>query len=260
MTDHAFRPIILIPSYNTGAALLRRTLNAVVACGLPVCVVIDGSTDGSKNGLLGLAGDVQVISLPQNVGKGAAIYTAAQQLNQSGATHVLVMDSDGQHPAASVSRFIEYATRYPDAVILGRPIFSADAPALRVQGRKISNFFAQLETLGWGIDDSLFGMRLYPLAALLEVFEETSWARRFDFEPEMAVRLAWKGIPLINLATPVRYLTEIEDGVSQFRYLRDNILLTGMHFRLMLGFFWRLPYLLWRSGNPYEKASDVQTD
>lgn len=260
MNDLPFRPMILIPSYNTGAALLRRTLNDVVACGWPICVVIDGSTDGSEKGLDGLEGDVQVIKMPRNVGKGAAIYAAAQQLNQSGVSHVLVMDSDGQHPAAAVSRYISYAERYPDAVLLGRPIFSSDAPALRVQGRKISNFFAQLETLGWGIDDSLFGMRLYPLAALLEVFEETRWARRFDFEPEMAVRLAWKGVPLINLATPVRYLTEIEDGVSQFRYLRDNILLTGMHFRLMCGFLWRLPYLMWRSGNPYENASDVQAD
>jgi glycosyltransferase involved in cell wall biosynthesis len=256
MADCAFRPIILIPSYNTGAALLRRTLNEVVACGWPICVVIDGSTDGSEKGLVGLEGDVQVITLPRNVGKGAAIYAAAQQLNQKNISHVLVMDSDGQHPAASVSRFIAKSKLYPDAVILGRPIFSSDAPAIRVQGRKVSNLFAQLETLGWGIDDSLFGMRLYPLPALLKVFAETSWARRFDFEPEVAVRLAWRGIPMINLATPVRYLTEIEDGVSQFRYLRDNILLTGMHARLLVGFLWRLPYLLWRSGNPHDHVSD----
>ena len=260
MSARAFQPTILIPGYNTGEALLKRTLNDVVACGWPVCVVIDGSTDGSEKALIGIAGNVKVISLPSNVGKGAAIYAAAQQLDQCGVSHVLVMDSDGQHPAASASRFMDYSARYPDAVILGRPIFSADAPALRVQGRKVSNSFAQLETLGWGIDDSLFGMRLYPLAALLDVFAETAWARRFDFEPEVAVRLAWRGIPLINLATPVRYLSEIEDGVSQFRYVRDNILLAGMHIRLIMGFLWRLPYLLWRSENPYEHASDVQAD
>ena len=255
-----FRPVILIPSYNTGEALLRRTVNDVIATHWPVCVVIDGSTDSSEKGLLGIQGDLKVITLPRNVGKGAAIYNAAQQLHQCGFSHVLVMDSDGQHPAASASRFIHYATRYQDAVILGRPIFAADAPTLRVQGRKVSNSFAQLETLGWGIDDSLFGMRLYPLAALLEVFTETAWARRFDFEPEMAVRLAWKGIPIINLATPVRYLSEIEDGISQFRYVRDNILLAGMHIRLLIGFLWRLPYLLWRPENPYEHASDAQAD
>jgi glycosyltransferase involved in cell wall biosynthesis len=260
MSDTVFQPTILIPSYNTGAALLRRTLDAVMACGWPVCVVIDGSTDGSEKALLGIEGDLQIITLPKNVGKGAAIHAAALQLHEKGISHVLVMDSDGQHPATSVSRFMTVAKKYPDAVILGRPIFSADAPALRVQGRKVSNSFAQLETLGWGIDDSLFGMRLYPLRALLDVFAETAWARRFDFEPEVAVRLAWKGIPIINLATPVRYLSEIEDGVSQFRYLRDNTLLAGMHIRLMAGFVMRLPYLLWRKSNPYEHVSDAQAD
>lgn len=260
MSTQAFRPTILIPSYNTGAALLRRTLHDVVACGWPVCVVIDGSTDGSEKALDEFQEKVQVITLTHNQGKGAAIYAAAQQLHQQGITHVLVMDSDGQHPAKSASRFITCAERFPDAVILGRPIFAADAPALRVQGRKVSNSFAQIETLGWGIDDSLFGMRLYPLSALLEVFAETAWARRFDFEPEVAVRLAWKGIPMINLATPVRYLSEIEDGVSQFRYLRDNTLLAGMHIRLLAGFLLRLPYLLWRPQNPYEDVSDAQAD
>ena len=65
---------------------------------------------------------------------------------------------------------------------------------------------------------------------------------------------------MINLATPVRYLTEMEDGVSQFRYLRDNVLLTGMHIRLLVGCLWRLPYLLWRAGNAYDHVADAAAD
>ena len=109
-------------------------------------------------------------------------------------------------------------------------------------GRKISNFWANLETLGWGIDDSLFGMRLYPAQALLDVMESTCYARRFDFDPEVAVRLAWRGVPIINLPTPVRYPSKEDGGVSQFRYFRDNTLLTWMHFRLLFGFLVRLPH------------------
>ena len=109
-----------------------------------------------------------------------------------GFTHVLCMDADGQHPADLIPRYFELSRLHPEAAVFGRPVFDASAPALRVNGRKVSNFWANLETMGWGIDDSLFGMRLYPAAELVDVFESTCFARRFDFDPEVAVRLAWR--------------------------------------------------------------------
>ena len=87
------------------------------------------------------------------------------------------------------------------------------------------------------------------------IFGSTCFARRFDFDPEVAVRLAWRGVPIINLPTPVCYPGKEEGGVSQFRYLRDNILLTWMHFRLICGFFARLPRLLARGDNPLDLLS-----
>ena len=80
--------------------------------------------------------------------------------------------------------------------------------------------------------------------------ESTSFARRFDFDPEVAVRLAWRGVPILNLPTPVRYPSKEEGGISQFRYLRDNVLLTWMHARLVAGFFLHLPVLIARGENP----------
>ena len=70
--------------------------------------------------------------------------------------------------------------------------------------------------------------------------------RRFDFDPEAAVRLSWRGVRAVNLPAPVRYLSAAEGGVSHFRYLRDNALLTWMHTRLVLGALLRLPLLLRR--------------
>ena len=67
--------------------------------------------------------------------------------------------------------------------------------------------------------------------------------RRFDFDPEAAVRLSWRGVRAVNLPAPVRYLSAAEGGVSHFRYLRDNALLTWMHTRLVLGALLRLPAL-----------------
>jgi hypothetical protein len=125
-------------------------------------------------------------------------------------------------------------------------VFDASAPRLRVGGRKVSNWWANLETLSAGIGDSLFGFRVYPIRPLIEVMEGGRWMRRFDFDPEAAVRLCWRGVRPINLPAPVRYFRPEEGGVSHFDYLRDNALLTWMHTRLVLGFVGRLPALLWR--------------
>lgn len=243
---------VLIPSYNSGP-LLRQTLAGVLEVWDDVLVVIDGSTDGSDANLENLGGgssNLRVHRLPQNRGKGSAILQGITLAAEEGFTHALAMDADGQHPAEHIKYFMESGRSHPEALVLGEPVFDANAPALRVNGRKISNWWANLETCWWGIHDSLFGMRLYPIAPLKQVFSETSFARRFDFDPEVAVRLCWKGVPVINLKTPVRYLTKEEGGISQFRYLRDNILLTSMHMRLFFGFLPRLPIMLARRKNP----------
>ena len=74
--------------------------------------------------------------------------------------------------------------------------------------------------------------------------------RRFDFDPEVAIRLVWRGLQPINIDAPVKYLKADEGGVSHFNYLRDNILLSWMHARLVFGFLWRLPVLLGRKLKP----------
>lgn len=249
------RPIILIPSYNTGP-ILRQTITSVIDSSVPVWVVVDGSTDGSpeilKEYQTAANPNFRVIILPENVGKGSAVLYGTKEALAAGFTHVLCMDADGQHPAASITEFLDKSARHPEAAVFGRPIFDSSAPAIRVNGRKISNFWTNLETLGWGIDDSLFGMRLYPARELVEELEATTFARRFDFDPEVAVRLAWRGVPIINVPTPVRYPSKEEGGISQFRYLRDNVLLTWMHLRLFIGFLFRFPVLMARGANPLE--------
>jgi hypothetical protein len=136
--------------------------------------------------------------------------------------------------------------RHPGGMVLGKPVFDAKAPALRVKGREISNWWANLETLWAGIGDSLFGFRVYPVEPLRAVMRGQRWMRRFDFDPEAVVRLCWRGVKPVNLPAPVQYFSIEEGGVSHFRYLRDNTLLTWMHLRLLAGFILRLPMLVLR--------------
>jgi glycosyltransferase involved in cell wall biosynthesis len=239
---------VLIPSYNTGAKVYE-TVRAARAQWSPVWVVVDGSTDGTAEGLQRLAeADVQlhVIVLPRNQGKGAAVLAGLQAARDADFTHVLTMDSDGQHPAGLIPQFMARSVEHPDAMVLGKPVFDASAPLLRVRGRRISNGWTDLETLNAGIGDSLYGFRVYPIEPLIAVMKRQPWMRRFDFDTEAVVRLAWRGVAPINLPAPVKYLTAEEGGVSHFRYGRDNVLLTWMHARLMLEFLLRLPVLVWR--------------
>ncbi|HXD04765.1 MAG TPA: glycosyltransferase family 2 protein [Burkholderiaceae bacterium] len=240
--------LVLIPSYDTGATLYE-TVRQARAQWDPVWVVIDGSTDGTAQGIELLArGDagLRVLKLERNQGKGAAVLHGLLAAQAAGFTHALTMDADGQHPASLIGEFMQASMRRPETMVLGRPVFDASAPLLRVRGRRISNGWTQIETLGAGVGDSLYGFRVYPIADLVSVMHRQPWMRRFDFDTEAVVRLAWRGVKPVNIDAPVKYLRPEEGGVSHFRYGRDNALLTWMHARLMLEFVVRLPGLVVR--------------
>jgi len=248
MTTPSITHLVLIPSYNPGIKVYD-TVSDARQYWSPVWVVIDGSTDGTINGLLAMAAEddgLRVIVLPTNQGKGTAVLRGMEKASIAGFTHVLTMDSDGQHPQDRIPDFMAASASQPDAMILGVPVFDTSAPMLRVKGRQISNWWANLETLWAGIGDSLFGFRVYPIEPLKQVMKDQRWMRHFDFDPEAVVRLCWRGVRPVNLAAEVRYFRQDEGGVSHFRYLRDNILLSWMHTRLFVGFLIRLPILIRR--------------
>jgi glycosyltransferase involved in cell wall biosynthesis len=249
--------LVLIPSYNPGPKVFS-TVRAALEQWAPVWVVVDGSTDHSEHRLLDMAAaepNLMIWVLPKNSGKGAAVLFGLREARARGFTHVLTMDSDGQHPAESIVPFMETSAAAPAAMVLGKPVFDGSAPGLRVKGRKISNWWANLETLWAGIGDSLFGFRVYPVGPLIAVMRRQLWMRRFDFDVEAVVRLCWRGVRPINLPAPVRYFTPEEGGISHFNYWRDNVLLTWMHFRLFCGFVLRLPLLAVRRAFGLKKGS-----
>lgn len=240
--------LVVIPSYNTGNKVLE-TAREARQVWEPVWIVVDGSTDGSAEALQGLAKDdpgLQVFVLPRNQGKGAAVLHGLRAAAAAGFTHVLAMDADGQHPAGKIRDFMAASSARPDAMILGLPVFDSSVPLVRLRGRKISNGLANFQTLWGGIGDALFGFRVYPIAPLRDIMERGRWMRRFDFDPEAAVRLCWRGIAPINVPAPVKYFRPEDGGVSHFNYVRDNLLLTWMNLRLIAEFLLRLPMLLWK--------------
>ena len=228
--------LVIIPSYNTGTKLIE-TVKDALSCWQPVWIVMDGSTDGSAVELAKMVAPenrLRILFLEKNSGKGAAVLHAMLAASREGFTHALVLDADGQHPAADISRFMQASQKNPDAMILGVPQFAADAPASRRHGRRVGNWWANLETFWGGIEDSLFGFRVYPIRESVRILKSIRGARRFDFDTELAVRLFWAGVPPINLSAPVRYFKSADGGTSHFHYLRDNLLLVQRHTLLVL--------------------------
>ena len=228
MTTH----LVLIPSYNPGRQL-QQTVQDATAQWSPVWVVSDGSTDGSDNCVE--TSGARLLRLPHNHGKGAAVQHALGVADAAGFTHALIMDADGQHPAASIKPFMRASMARPDAMILGVPEFGPDAPAVRRAGRRVCNLLTSCVARATPIADSLFGFRVYPIAPLLAAMRATPWMRGFEFDPEAAIRLARAGVPAINLPAPVRYFDRAAGGVSHFRYGRDNLRIAWMFLRLVAG-------------------------
>lgn len=199
--------------------------------------MVDGSTDGSADALADGPG-FRIFTRARNGGKGAAVLEGLRVAVPSGVTHVLVMDADGQHPAAEIARFMALSHAHPQAMILGAPRFDARAPRARVWGRRISNILVRF-LAGIDVEDALFGFRVYPAARLLRVMEASHHMRRYDFDAEVAVRLAWIGVAALNVSAPVQYFSKDEGGISHFRYGRDNLLLARMYARLFAAWAWR---------------------
>ena len=255
--------LLLLPSYNTGPKL-----TAVIAEALrhwqPILVVIDGSTDGSERPLLALAEREPALSVlvqPRNAGKGAAVLAGLEAARDQGFTHALVMDADGQHPAALIPEFMEISRGQPGAMVLGQPVFGPEVPRERLYGRKLSVGLVHVATLGSEIADPLYGFRVYPVQPLLDLLGPRRTGRRYDFDTEAAVRLFWAGVRPINRPAPVRYFTRAEGGVSHFHYVRDNIILAGMHTRpIPEMIFRRWPAILrhrrrWQEESPDESEA-----
>ena len=142
------------------------------------------------------------------------------------------------------SAVLEAAQKDPHALVLGRPIFDDSAPRLRIYGRAISQFWVWVETLSFAIEDPLCGFRCFPLEPTLELLEEHPLGDRMDFDPEIAVRLYWRGLAIVSVPTRVRYH---EDGLSHFAPAYDSWLIAKAHVRLIGGMLLRAPGLLRRS-------------
>lgn len=243
------RACAIIPTYDNPATVrlvveqVRRHLDDVL-------VVDDGSGPRARRVVDELAarGTCAVLRQPKNGGKGEALKAGLAWARERGYDYAVAIDADLQHDAADIPLLLARVHPERETLVLGQPIFDASAPRLRLYARKISIFWAVIETLGRKIGDPLCGYRVYPVAAALRT---RTRARAMDFEPEIAARLVWDGVAVERVPTRVVYVPGSAGGVSHFRLFTDTLLISLAHARLCFAGLWRL--LRWTARAPFRR-------
>ena len=233
----------LVPFYNHPQNI-KALIAALKAYELPVIVVDDGSDEASKLILAELerADGILLLTRAQNGGKGIAMKDGFKFALERGFSHVLQIDADFQHDAALIGEFLRQSQAHPQSIVCANPIYGEDAPRSRVYGRKITNFWVAINTLSLGVKDAMCGFRVYPLEQLKKAAAKSK-TNRMEFDIEILVNAVRQGISVRWIDTYVRYE---KGGVSHFKMLRDNALISLMHAKCFfslpkfaLGKIWR---------------------
>lgn len=234
----ALHGLVLMPTYNNASTLLQ-VIAAVRRFADDILVVNDGSTDETA-ALLASQPDVHVIAYERNRGKGYALKTGLREAARLGYAYAITIDSDGQHYADDIAVFVEAAEQSPNTLFVGARNLQADnMPSKNTFANKFSNFWYWAET-GIKLTDTQSGFRLYPLAGLADTHFITS---RYEFEVEVLVRAAWKGIKVANVPIKV-YYPPADERVSHFRPARDFTRISILNTYLVLVAL--LVYYPWR--------------
>ena len=217
------KPCVLIPCFNHAETVAAVARAAQALC--PVLVVDDGSTVPLPE----MPGCI-VIRLERNSGKGAALRAGFQRARELDFTHAITMDSDGQHFAGDLPKFLEVASAQPEALAVGaRDFYAAGCPTHRRRSNAVSTFWFRAET-GVRLGDTQCGFRCYPVALTQRLQARSG---RYAFELEFLVRASWIGTPIVGVPVKCTYAPE-QLRQSHFRPVRDLAHITIMNIGLVL--------------------------
>lgn len=233
---------VIVPTYNNSTTVADVVTKTLQYCA-NVIVVNDGSTDKTQHFLKEIP-NIELISYPVNQGKGYALKTGFARAIEMGFEYAITIDSDGQHNPADIPAFLEKLDTEGESMIIGnRNMDQPGIPKKSNFGRKFSNFWFWVET-GIKNNDTQSGFRLYPLQPFRTMKLIT---RKFEFEIESIVRLAWKGIPVTSVPVSVIYMTK-ETRVSHFRPFRDFTRISILNtFLVILAFAYFRPLMYLRA-------------
>lgn len=220
---------ILVPTYNN-APFLPEFLAELAAVTSQVIIVNDGSTDETAALLQPYESKFHVVHQPQNMGKGKALQRGFEEAWLQGYLSAITIDSDGQHLLEDLPKFIDAAEAQPGSMIVGaRNMAQEGVPGKSSFGNRFSNFWYLVETFV-KLPDTQSGYRLYPLQPISKM---KFYTRKFEFEIEVLVRLAWEGVPVTSVPVSVVYHTPGK-RITHFRPFQDFFRISVLNTVLVL--------------------------
>jgi len=221
---------VVIPVYNS--PYINEVIEDVLKCGYHVIVVDDGS-DITVKSL-----HVDVIRHSKNMGKGEAILTGAKKARELGFDFFVTMDADKQHLSSEIKKLVDaYSSEH---IVVGcRNFENENVPKSSKFGRAFSNFWVNLETFK-RLKDTQSGFRIYPISIL----DLNIKNRRFDFEIEVLVLHSYSKKEIVDVDVEC-YYPPLEERISHFDKLKDNIRLSKIHSRLFMQRFFLLRGFIW---------------
>jgi glycosyltransferase involved in cell wall biosynthesis len=237
---------VIIPTYNNEKTLEKIILDTLLYTN-KIIVVNDGATDSTAQILEQFKNEITIITHPVNSGKGMALRNGFKTAVEKGYDYAITIDSDGQHFPSDLEKFLDKIRHQPGSLIIGeRNMDSENVPGGSSFGNKFSNFWFRVET-GIKLPDTQSGYRLYPVKRLQKI---NFFSPRFEFEIEVIVRAAWRGIPVISIPVKIFY-AKGEERISHFRPAKDFTRISVLNTCLViLAFCWYKPLRFFRGLTP----------
>lgn len=211
---------VIIPTYNNEKTL-EEVINGVLKITGDIIIVNDGSSDRTAQ-ILQKFSMLKIVSYNPNTGKGYALRKGFEAAREAGFSYAVTIDSDGQHFPADIPRLIERIDEKPGSLIVG--VRNLDPENLSKGSRfanRFSNFWFRFVT-GINLSDTQTGFRVYPLESLKGM---RFYTKKYEFELEVLVRSAWKGVNIESVPVGVFYPSRSE-RVSHFRPFTDFFRIT----------------------------------
>ena len=242
----ALKCCVIIPTFNNEKTL-RKVVEDTLQYTDQLIVINDGATDSTPNILEEFKNNITTITHPVNSGKGIALRNGFKKALEMGFDYAITLDSDGQHFPSDLEHFLDKLQHHPESLVIGaRNMNSENVPGGSSFGNKFSNFWFQVET-GIKLPDTQSGFRLYPIRKMHKI---KFFCSRFEFEIEVIVKAAWRGIPVLSMPVKIFY-AKGADRVSHFRPTKDFLRISVLNtYLVILAFCWYKPLRLLRGLTP----------
>ena len=208
----------VIPAYEPDRRLID-LVQEVKAAGMKAVVVDDGSGDVYRSVFEEAAAYANILSYPENHGKGHAMKKAFSllQANVPKDSIIVILDCDGQHTVKDALKLCEAVRKDPAKMVLGARRQSKDSPLRSRFGNAATRTVFRLVS-GVRVYDTQTGMRAFSAALLPELQKVPG--ERYEYEMNMLLQLAERKVPIEEVEIETIYIDN--NSGSHFHAFRDS--------------------------------------